>query len=312
MAKKLHPDVNDGEDFYSEKFKQIDEAYRELIDPDKRRRHDIYLGLHEDHFSNDNVESEPFEKDSPPQKSEYETRQPRSSSLFTNIGNIYRYIGSVKINYWLLLLIAIGSFTIADLYSGGHITKKVLANLFEKNSEVLILEDEVSSDRLEQTTSISKPTYCLDCQGQAVFADINSLEGVYDIGSTKRIETQIGKIYIVSRGDNSLNVFGYFNRGAPGYNQGEMLFSIKTESNTLELGKEYDLSFYEDKFRIIFHSTFLAIKRLTENNTLFGYGVEVDGLYTRTSNEKPNLLYGNTGEVLNLRDTIPQYFLIAN
>lgn len=38
---KFHPDKNNGDDFFSERFKEIQEAYEILIDPSKRNQYDI-------------------------------------------------------------------------------------------------------------------------------------------------------------------------------------------------------------------------------------------------------------------------------
>ncbi|MCF8009440.1 MAG: molecular chaperone DnaJ [Halanaerobiales bacterium] len=55
LAKKHHPDMNDGEEKASEKFKEISEAYEILSDPDKRKRYDQYghSGINEDDFNFD-------------------------------------------------------------------------------------------------------------------------------------------------------------------------------------------------------------------------------------------------------------------
>ena len=43
LSKKFHPDVNDGDEFFAEKFKEIQEAYEHLTDDLKRRKHDDLL-----------------------------------------------------------------------------------------------------------------------------------------------------------------------------------------------------------------------------------------------------------------------------
>ena len=42
LARKHHPDVNDNDPASEEKFKQINEAYTVLSDPDSRRKYDRY------------------------------------------------------------------------------------------------------------------------------------------------------------------------------------------------------------------------------------------------------------------------------
>ena len=43
LSKKFHPDVNDGDEFFAEKFKEIQEAYEHLTDDLKKRKHDELL-----------------------------------------------------------------------------------------------------------------------------------------------------------------------------------------------------------------------------------------------------------------------------
>ena len=40
LAKKYHPDLNDGTDMAEERFKDINEAYRILSNPSEKRKYD--------------------------------------------------------------------------------------------------------------------------------------------------------------------------------------------------------------------------------------------------------------------------------
>ena len=43
LAKKYHPDLNDGDNRYEERLKDINEAYKNLSDANTRRKYDIDL-----------------------------------------------------------------------------------------------------------------------------------------------------------------------------------------------------------------------------------------------------------------------------
>jgi curved DNA-binding protein CbpA len=40
LSKKFHPDINDGDEFFADRFKEIQEAYETLIDLEKRQSYD--------------------------------------------------------------------------------------------------------------------------------------------------------------------------------------------------------------------------------------------------------------------------------
>ena len=42
LAKKYHPDMNPGDKEAEEKFKEVNDAYAVLSDPDKRKKYDTY------------------------------------------------------------------------------------------------------------------------------------------------------------------------------------------------------------------------------------------------------------------------------
>ena len=50
LSKKLHPDVNDGDSFFTEKFKEIQEAYEQLTNSFKRQRYDAELQAYFDYL----------------------------------------------------------------------------------------------------------------------------------------------------------------------------------------------------------------------------------------------------------------------
>lgn len=41
LSKKFHPDVNNSDKFFEERFKEIQRAYEILSDPTKRKRYDL-------------------------------------------------------------------------------------------------------------------------------------------------------------------------------------------------------------------------------------------------------------------------------
>ena len=43
LSKKFHPDKNDGDKFFEDYFKQVNEAYDVLSDPSRRQKYDIFL-----------------------------------------------------------------------------------------------------------------------------------------------------------------------------------------------------------------------------------------------------------------------------
>ena len=45
LSLKFHPDKNDGEKFFEERFKEIQEAYATLSNPEKRKNYNSELNL---------------------------------------------------------------------------------------------------------------------------------------------------------------------------------------------------------------------------------------------------------------------------
>src|SRR5476651_1934916 len=43
LSKKFHPDLNQGDDYFQGRFREINEAYETLIDPDRRFQYDTAL-----------------------------------------------------------------------------------------------------------------------------------------------------------------------------------------------------------------------------------------------------------------------------
>jgi curved DNA-binding protein CbpA len=64
LSKKFHPDVNDGDSFFAERFKDIQEAYEVLINTEKRNVYDLkYTNKPQQSFSNFSPEIEFFTSD---------------------------------------------------------------------------------------------------------------------------------------------------------------------------------------------------------------------------------------------------------
>jgi curved DNA-binding protein CbpA len=68
LSKKFHPDINAGDIFFEERFKEIQEAYENLADENRRRQFDLkYFPLKESNV-NDSSQDEFLKKKDEPQK----------------------------------------------------------------------------------------------------------------------------------------------------------------------------------------------------------------------------------------------------
>ena len=100
LSRKLHPDVNDGDPFFTEKFKEIQGAYELLTNSFKRQRYDTELQAYFDYLKNPyrdtptDFEPEPEPEPQPPKREDVrrETPQPpikkektTGSAIFTLI-----------------------------------------------------------------------------------------------------------------------------------------------------------------------------------------------------------------------------------
>lgn len=63
LSKKFHPDVNDGDKFFEERFKEIQEAYEILSDDIKRRRYDFDRFGKEQSFQGFHEKDQDFKKE---------------------------------------------------------------------------------------------------------------------------------------------------------------------------------------------------------------------------------------------------------
>ncbi|MDD3150748.1 MAG: DnaJ domain-containing protein, partial [Candidatus Gastranaerophilales bacterium] len=70
LARKFHPDVNNGDDFSAEKFKEITEAYEFLQDKSKRKYYDILNG-----FNKPTPKSNPYDKKTSEPKTQTSSEQ---------------------------------------------------------------------------------------------------------------------------------------------------------------------------------------------------------------------------------------------
>ena len=81
LSLKFHPDKNDGDKFFEERFKDINEAYENLIDTNRRRLHDSIL--HGSNFkSSQKVTSNQPKKEEHQQKQE--SKQPKKKQFSKN------------------------------------------------------------------------------------------------------------------------------------------------------------------------------------------------------------------------------------
>lgn len=81
LSLKFHPDKNDGDKFFEERFKDINEAYENLIDSNRRRLHDSIL--YSSNFkSSQNVTSNQPRKEE--QQRKQESKEPKKKQFYAD------------------------------------------------------------------------------------------------------------------------------------------------------------------------------------------------------------------------------------
>jgi curved DNA-binding protein CbpA len=113
LSKKFHPDVNDGDEFFAEKFKEIQEAYEHLTDDLKKRKHDDqlnnYFGKSKENFhepksnKQTNDDYNPFETKTENKKNDSKVKASKTYYIF----GIRIYRKSKRIVIICLIIIAV-------------------------------------------------------------------------------------------------------------------------------------------------------------------------------------------------------------
>lgn len=126
LAVKFHPDKNENDPFYVEKFKTIQEAYQTLSNDDEKVKYDSKFDNHYDAFKNYNdfeTKTKNYEQEEFIKKDTHKTENEKFTEERKNAQLQFEDKAWIFVGNWFIIPGAVGLFMFAKYRSEGYINK---------------------------------------------------------------------------------------------------------------------------------------------------------------------------------------------
>ena len=126
LAVKFHPDKNENDPFYVEKFKTIQEAYQTLSNDDEKVKYDSKFDNHYDAFKNYNdfeTKTKNYEQEEFIKKDTHKTENEKFTEERKNAQLQFEDKAWIFVGNWFIIPGAVGLFMFAKYRSEGYTNK---------------------------------------------------------------------------------------------------------------------------------------------------------------------------------------------
>ncbi len=208
LARKYHPDLNGGETFYVNKFKEISEAYEILSDSNKKKNYDILNGFHQENSKSKFKEANKAYHESI--KEEKKRKEEGFSNIFNDILEGFKKTTSS---------------TKQDKFKTKQIRPERGSDV---NTDVTISIIE-SIEGTTRTINILHTEICPNCQGRT-FLNGNKCPVCRGLGEQSIHKKLNVKIPSGVREGSKIRISGEGNKGYNGGKNGDLYLNIKIEN----------------------------------------------------------------------------------
>jgi curved DNA-binding protein CbpA len=134
LSKKFHPDLNDGDKFFEERFKEIQTAYETLNDFTKKSSYDIKLNNYNYSKKQDNYTQNTYAKSQPSDNNTEKSEYKNSKSVSSNKIILYFFLAFVGFLSLILIIKKIqnGSINNESIEQNEDISEKSISELNKK------------------------------------------------------------------------------------------------------------------------------------------------------------------------------------